>query len=54
MPVAALSWTWLIPLRSMIIMSVLAKNWVREGLVRALGMAVSMVAHYRVLRLMIW
>ena len=45
MPVAALSWTWLIPLRSMTIMSVLEKNWVREGLVRALGMAILMVTH---------
>ena len=51
MPVAALSWTWLIPLRSMIIMSVLEKNWVREGLVRALGMAISMVAHYKGLKI---
>jgi hypothetical protein len=34
----------------MTIMSVLEKNWVREGLVRALGMAISMVAHNKGLR----
>jgi hypothetical protein len=31
----------------MTIMSVLEKNWVRGGLVRALGMAISMVAHHK-------
>jgi hypothetical protein len=30
----------------MTIMSVLEKNWVRGGLVRALGMAISMVVHH--------
>jgi hypothetical protein len=34
----------------MTIMSVLEKNWVRGGLVRALGMAISMVTHSKNLR----
>jgi hypothetical protein len=34
----------------MTIMSVLEKNWVRGGLVRALGMAISMVTHSKGLR----
>ena len=49
-PVAALSSTWLIPLRSIRVSSREAKIWVRRGLVLDFGMAVSRVGHSQGLR----